>query len=439
MLRRHTTLPEGKRHVFKESKKMEKEWKVAWGRFEKLNYNYTISLDKTAYLEGKKDSFQLIVEAFIEDSHTSGKEMKKYISQIRKALGIKDILPDMPAYLPRSTRIMYNDGTEDINDMAKMKKARYRKSSFYYGFNINQSQLEKFISTPKERMWPLLEKAFGVKEGQWATAGKRAAYSLRNIFPSIANVPLFLANMHLRKGNDVETARAIKRNWMKIKESFAKRKNEDDLFEDIDNKVKVLSQIFSAKHFGHELLKLLMFSLEEEDMDYFLVATNDSFGRISQRGRVTTNPEYLLNLTDDNIGFERLAGGFKSNPDILVRKLVSEVLDDGRVKFEFELDHVPKILYFKMFKTNRLQKFNILAELAYKNKGRFKKGMNTLIVSKDSLNELEYLLGNKLEDANFYSLTVSSTTDGFSWSKVATKRFYFDIPNADDQDDDQSE
>lgn len=430
------TLPNGEHLVFKESKRIEKEWKVAWGRFEKLHYNYTISLDKTAYLEGKPNSFQLIVEANIEDSHTNGKEMQAYIKQIRAAIGNQEILPDLPTHLPRHQRIIYSDGDETIEDSGKMRRARYRKSSFYYGYNINQGQLEKFISTPKEKMWGYIESAFGIKAGKWSTRANRVKYRALNLLPSLANSPLFLANIHLKKGSDVEVATRIYKKWNKLQKQYVK-KNEDDLFEDIDQKIKLLSEMFSAKHFGHELLRLVMLSLKDQEMDYFLVATNDSFGRISQRGRVTTNPEYLLNLTDENIGFERLAGGFKSNPDILIKNLESKVLDDGRVQFDFELDHETKILYLKLFKTNRLQKFTILGELAYRNKTRFKKGKNTLIIDKKSLYEIEHILGAQLELNNFYSLTLSSTTDGFSWSKVATTRFHYIEPLLDIEADEQ--
>lgn len=420
----HLTLPDGKHHVFKESKKIQKEWRLIWGRYEKVNYNYIVSLDKTAFLNGKDNSVQLVVEALIEDSHTTGNEMQSYVNKIKKALGQPDILPHMPAYLPAYTRTLYNDGSEKISEHKKMQKARYRKSTFYYGFNINQNQLEKFISTPTDKMWPMLEKAFGVSPGKWSTRAKRIQYRAKNLLSSIANLPLFFANSHLKKGSDVEAARKIWINWKSVHKKYLKDKKKY-LATDIDKKIKSLSNVFSTRHYGHELLRLIMIALEDEQLDYFLVATNDAFGRISQRGTVTTNPEYLLNLTDENIGFETVAGGFKSNPDILIKNLTSILNPDGSVKFEFELDHEPQILYLKMFKTNRLQKFHVLAELAFRNKGRFKIGKNSIIVSKDSLDELEYLLGKNLENDNFYSLTLSSTTDGFSWSKVATRRFHY--------------
>jgi hypothetical protein len=427
------TLPTGQHLVFKEAKAMSKEWKLIWGRFEKLNYNYTISLDKTAYLKDGPNALQLVIEAKIEDSHTSGYEMRDYIKKVRDTLGKDDVLPDLPTHLPKHIRSRFDDDNEYIRDAAKLKKAKYRKSSFYYGFNIDQAHLELFMRTDEEKMWPILEQAFGVKAGSWQTRPKRLAYKLKHMLPRIANVPLFLANVHLRKGSDVEVASKIQERWAMLSKLY-RSKPIDELFEDIEEKIQLLSDIFSYKHYGDELLKMVLITLKNTELDYFMVATNNAFGRIQQRGRVVTNPEYLLNLTDENIGFERIAGGFKSDPNILVKNLTTEVLDDGRIKINFDLDHVPRVLYFKVFRTNRLQKFVTMAEVAYKNKGRFKVGANEIILSKKSLNELEFLLGAPLKENNYYTVTLSSSMDAVSWSKVISDRFHYVIPLAPDED-----
>ena len=427
-------LPSGKHKVFRETKRIDKEWKTLWGAFEKLNYIYTISLDKTAYLQNKKNSFQLIIEANIEDSHTSGKEIQKYINQIETVLGNKDLLPDLPERLPKYIRYINSDDSEDVVLDDKTTKAKYRRSSFYYGYNINQEQLEKFIKTNPKLYWSLLEKAFGIEPGKWSTYWKRKKYRFTHLASSLANVPLYLANIHLRKGSNVEVANRIHSKWTELNKLYTAK---DTNFDDIDEKVKLLSNIFYSKQYGHEMLKLILNTLSDEELDYFLVATNDSFGRISQRGRVTTNPEYLLNLTDENIGFERLAGGHKSNPDILIKNLSAEILDKDRVKFNFELDHDTKILYFKLFKANRLQKFTVLSELVYKNKDRFKKGKNSIVISRKSLNQLEYVLGKPLELGNYYNLTMSSTTDGNTWSKVASNRFHYIEPFVENENENE--
>jgi hypothetical protein len=429
-------LPDGPRQVFKEVTTVDKNWKLAWGRFEKLNYVYTISLDKTSYLQGKPNSYQLIVEANIEDSHTTGQEMQYYTRTVEQALGNDQLLPDLPAFVPLYSRFNLDDDyiyPENI----RLKKAKYRRSSFYYGFNISQAQIEKLIQVPEEQMWPILEKAFGVGKGRWATANRRRLYRLRNIWPTIANVPLYLANVHLRRGSNVEAAKKIYRAWRSLKASMTMDDEGKFLLDDeIDRKLKILSQMFNSKHHGHEMLKVLLHSLSQEELDYFLVATNDSFGRIQERGRVTTNPEYLLNLTDASMGFERLAGGFKSNPELVIKGLKMTVNEDESVKLDFNLNHDPKLVYFKIFKANRYQKYKVVAELVFKNKGRFKKGNNTVVMDKASLNELSYLLGKPLELNNFYNMTVSTSKDGFSWGKVASKRLHYVLPIPDDPDPD---
>lgn len=416
------TLPSGVHHVLKEVRSSDRNWKLIWGRFEKLNYNFIATIDKTAFEAGKENSFQLVAEARIEDSHTNGFEMRSYSNLIRKALGKPDILPDLPDYLPLYNLSMDDRDSVSVRVLNEMGVANYRKSTFYYGFNIDQAKLIKFIQTPVEKMWPLLEKAFGVYAGAWSTRRSRAYYRFRNILPSLANIPLYLANIHLRRGGNLRAAKKMRQNWIAAQMEFAKENP------DYNYLLEKLAEMFKHKHFGHDHLRLILLSLADEELDYFLVATNDAFGRIQQRGRVTMNPEYLLNLTDQNIGFERLAGGYNSNPDILIKDLTSTVdSEKEQVKINFTLDHDPKLVYFKLFLSNRLKPFYILNELAYENKSRFKKGANTLILDKKSLNELSHKLGVDLKPENFMSLTISSSTDGFSWSKVATTRFYYSV------------
>lgn len=413
-------LEDGEHQVFKEVTSIDKSWKLAWGRFEKLKYSFDIALDKTAYLKGKENSFQMVVEANLEDSHTTGHEMQQYINLVEQALGNRDLLPDLPSFVPMYLRFNSDDDyifPENIS----LKIAKYRRSSFYYGFNITQDQILQLAKVSKNQMWPILEKAFGILPGKWSTRSKRRLYRLKNLFPKIANIPLFLANIHLRKGSDVETAKKIYANWISLQNAF----NSNNEIE-IDRKLKILSQMFEVKHFGHELLRILLFGLSNSELDYFLVATNNSFGRIAQRGKVTTNPEYLLNLTDTAMDFERLAGGFRSNPKLVIKDLNVKVLSDESIKINFHLNHTPKLLYFKLFKSNRLQKYRVMAELVFRNKERFKEGENQIIISKKSIDDLEYELATPLSLKNFYNITLSSSMDRFSWGKVASKRFYYD-------------
>jgi len=413
------TLEDGEHFVFKEESSSDKRWKLLWGNYEKLNYNFIVSVDKTSYDNNVDNSLQLVAQASIEDSHTSGFEMSRYIKNIRTVLAQRDILPDLPLYLP-SYSLDYSHQDLEITPYSQMGIARYRKSSFFYGYNIDQATLIKFINTPKNKMWNILEKAFDIKHGRWANRYRRTRYRLRYILPRIANVPLFLANIHLRKGSDVESAKRIIKNWHTLQNKYLEGAP-------INQVAALLSQMFKSKHYGYELMKVILFSLENIELDYFLVATNNSFGRIQERGRVTTNPEYLLNLTDENIGFERLAGGYNSDPDILVSNLKTKVIDeDEKVEVSFELDHNPKIVYLKLFKTNRLQPFETAIEIAYDNKTRFKKGVNKIVMNKKSLDELSFKLGKSLENKNFYNLTISTSVDSFSWSKIATDRFRYE-------------
>lgn len=427
-------LPDGTKEVFKESTELSRGWKVFWGHFEKMQFNFTIAFDKTSFLEGKDNSLQLIAEGNIEDSHTNGKEMFRYIHMVRKAIGKNEVLPDLPVYIPKNHLELEAqdvlEGEDPYQESYGLSKrlAKYKRSNFYFGYNINQFQLEKLVAYPEEKMWDALERAFGVKEGAWSTSGSRTWYRTKNIWASIANLPLFLMNANIRKGNDLEAAKRFIKWWKRLKVKMPlDHKGKFIITEEFSEKIQYFARMFKNRNFGYQYLRALFIALNGEEVDYFVTATNESFGRIQERGRVTTNPEYLMNLTDENIGFERLAGGFKSNPDLLVNNLKAEMLDQEKVVLSFETNKKPQIIYFKIFKTNRLQKYRVVSELVYKNESRFDVGFNRLVLDKKSLDELSFKLGENLEEGSYYTINVSISNDGFSWSQVNSKRFLYKL------------
>lgn len=405
------TLPGGKHQVFKESKSMLKRWRTIWGTSEKRQYDFNISLDRTAYLQGKENSLQLIVEASIQDSHTNGREMRRYNEIIKKTLGQDNLIPELPIKVPR------------ISNPSKYKVARYKRSSFYYGYNINQDQLERFMKTSKSQMWSLLEKAFNVKKGSWVNRSSRNRYSSRVVLRKAANFFLSAFSFHDKKGSRLRVARSIYKNWSRLSDTFRSGSKT------ISEKLKLLSRIFKSGHFGNELFKLILFTLKDDELDYFLVATNDSFGRISQRGRITTNPEYLLNLTDENIGFESYVARRSTNPNLLIKNLSAISLDGGKVELSFNIDHRPKVLYFKLFRSNRLQRYKVASELVFRNNNRFKKGLNKIIIDKDSVDSLARKLSEGLELNNYYSFSMNTAQEDNQWSPVSSTRFYYRASN----------
>jgi hypothetical protein len=420
-------LPNGNKQILKKVNRTDRNWQAIWGQFERRFHSFTISADKTGFLKDEENSIQLIAESNVEDSHTSGKEMHRYMYRIESILGNKDILPELPIKVPRFDRRKRRKKLK--KNKFNFKKAQYKRSQFYFGFNISQKQLEKFIMTHPTKMWGLLEKAFRVKAGSWETFFKRSLYRSKKLPNMILNGPLYLANSYNKKGGDVEIARKIYQKWIKLNSLWLNRPiGFIEKSKYYDKTIRLLSEIFKTKYYDEELFNLIVLALEDEELDYFLVATNNSFDRIQESGRAKTNPEKLLNLTDENMGFERLAGGYRPNYKVNVNSFKVEMLENNQVEVEFDLDHDSKLLFFKLYLTNGIRSKS-LTEFVFLNKGRFKKGKNKLVLNSESFNKLEYELGQFLKKGEFYTLSITSSEDGYSWSRVASRRFRFSTYN----------
>jgi hypothetical protein len=413
-------LPDGSHVVTKDYQELTQEWKTLWGRFEKLNYKFTLAMDQTAFTEGKKDSYGMVVEAFIEDSHTNGKEMNRYINVVEMTLGDDELLPELPAYAPR----LYNSSvsSDDFSYSNRYKKAKYRYSSFYYGFYLTDRQLEKIAAIPKDELWKTLEIVFYKKEGQWSTPWKRTLYAAKNMWATVLNGPLFLANLNIKSGNDLFMAKKLYKRIMAIKKHYTNIY--DSRKKMAKERVDVFNALFQTRNYNHELMRLLMFSLKDEEIEYFLTATNDSFGRIQRRGKILTDAEYLLQLTDENIGFERLAGSVRIDPKLSFSKLkIPYNEEQSAFEFEFESNHRPKLFFIKLQETSPLQKVRTLKELLVKNDQRFVKGRNSILLDPMSPDEISYLLSRELEEGKFYTFTIASSLDGLIWGKTSSFRF----------------
>ena len=54
------------------------------------------------------------------------------------------------------------------------KPINYKWSSFSYRLGFKKSHAQTFIDYPEEKMWSVLEKAYGVKKGVWSTRKARS-------------------------------------------------------------------------------------------------------------------------------------------------------------------------------------------------------------------------------------------------------------------------
>jgi hypothetical protein len=367
--------PDGKKEVFKSSFELSRDWSVFWGDGEKKDFLFTAVLDDSAHDKMQENSFQLVSEARLEDVRTSGKEMRSYIRDIKSVIGNEKALPDLPVLIPDQ------DGTEEV-------EARYGRSTFYFGQFFSQAQVEKFIQTPRDR------------------AREIALLSFAGI-----------------KNRSVRDARAGKflEHWMHLQGVFQKATTRLERLRFL----RELREIFQFHSRSVDAMRAVLLALDGQEIDYFITATNSSFGRIQYRGRATTNAERLLQLADDTLGFENRVGRVQSNPNGVIKDFKAEQLPDHSLKLSFVLPKDARYLFFRVLRTSGWKKVKNLREFIYHNDSRFPEGPHSWILRPDSTDPLESGLYRTFADKDYYTLQMSASSDHQSWGRVVSGRFRF--------------
>ncbi len=482
-------LPDGTNHVLKEATQNSSQWKNIFGIWERFRFNFTTALNQEAYEKGDPNAFFMVVEAFIDDSRTTGKEIRNYIAEVERVTGKTELLPELPLFVPKkkqpkpkpsakprhsklgeATRRRLGDKdleftplpTDDDDDdddedeetiqddsagvhgvagvtgvtsgtggtlgsaagndprrprqvspsdeedpvpandgvHVRMKRAMYGRSSFYYGLNIPRPLLEKFISTPDNQKIALLEMAFGVTEGAWERVKRRPEYFENPDEDQKRDTPPLLVQRFYHR-------------WKRIHLGLP-----------VEEQVHRLGELFSERRHSYELMLLLQLALAGEELDYFVTAQNAAFGRVQQRGKATTNVDKILYQADQQMGFERMAGGFRGDPEATMTDVNSKVLDDDRVELRFNLTKEAKFVYFRVTRSTRWKRYKVVSEVIFANNGgRFPKGKNTIVLDRLSTDYLSRELGTPLQKNEFYIINLGYTRDGVRWGQATSTRF----------------
>jgi hypothetical protein len=367
--------PDGTTEIFKSSLQLAKSWSTLWGTGEKKNFLFTTVFDKTAYEKNADNSFQLVSEALYEDVQTTGKEMKSYVHDIQTVLGGKQVIPDLPLLVPK------------LNSN-KLKLAQYKRSSFYFGQFFSQKQVLKFLRTPSARAWEISYRSYEYVGDETQKSG---------------------------------LAKRFYNHWMGLQEKFSHPMSSEEMIVALQE----LRQLFKYQSRAVQAMRAIVMSLDGEEVDYFITATNRSFGRIQFRGRVATSAERLLQLADETVDFENRVGLYRPSLEAKITDLKVEQLMDHRIKVNFTMPKDIKFLFFKTLRSSGWKKVRNLKDFIYVNKGRFQEGANELIVGPDSEDPLEQALWNAFTTEEYYTLQVSGSLDGKSWGRIESYRFKF--------------
>ncbi|MBL7715430.1 MAG: hypothetical protein JNL01_08155 [Bdellovibrionales bacterium] len=390
-------LPAGVKHILRFANTSTKDWKTIFGFRENFFHRFSVGLDLESYQKKEPESLTLMAEASVQDSRTNGREMQRYLRDLRAAVGNLPAIPQLPARMPKMkslTEVWEDTDGDGIPDkLKKIKKgpiAKYGRFSLYYGLNVNRPQVEKFIAIPDSRKTEIVEEAFGIK------------------FPSAAPPP-----------DELEDSEVTK-----MKNFLAQWKALTGVTLPPEVIAEKMGKMFSIRHRGAQLMKVLAIALAGEKVDYFYTMQGPSVGRLQERGDVILQVNQIINLTDEQLGLERQAGGFEGDPHLTVSDFKTQALGPDQLEVTFDLKKTPQILYFRLTRSTVWKKFKVEGELMVDNTaGKFVQGKNRMVLSATSPTVLERELFGLLTKGDFYLLNLGYSVDRVKWGPAGSVRF----------------
>jgi len=388
------TLPDGTHHVFSSSAHLSRQWRFFLGINEKMEHNFTVNLDLDSLQRPQppENAFNFIVEGRMRDTDTFGTEMLRYELEVEDAVGKPNIFPRMPP-------------------------VKYLGSSnFYYSFQLNRPQLDRFIQTPEEKMWPILEKAFGVREGSWKSVPARMWYGIHDAPFYVLNLPLYLTGFHVDPGLILPSAKRFKNRWMKLQTSTDPVKQAENL-----------GKLFYDRFFGHQMVRVLRGALDGESVFFFASGHSLVFGDVVDSGGTQLTFENIATRAQREIEFDR--EGPKTHdldPSIQVTKITTEQPAPKRIVIHFDLAQAPAALFIQVRHDNWWLPFQVKAPVAIilKNTGQFMVGTNTLVLDPADPSNPLLPLAEVLKPGQDYLLGLASNNDGLHWGPLASVKLH---------------
>lgn len=380
---------------------------LVFGISESFKYRFITTIDENEF-NNNKNGIALKIEGEIKDHHTRPKELRKYFSEVEMATGQEKLFKRPPLYLPNS------NCEEFVN--CRFKKIRdFKKTTFFYRIGYNRKQLEKFANFPANRMWPLIEKAFNVKKGSWATPAKRVYYRLRNSYLSAINLPLALLDLNIKNGGKLVTARGFFKSWRGLKE-----------IKDAKLLSRAMGKMFSTVNFNKEIIRLIREALKGEKIHYYITAeAEELFGQLTKTGHYFPEIDIISADANRRIDFD----SFGPRPSIDNKAVIEEFdfkfINKKQASITFRINEDPTHLYIRLDRTQRWRKHkNILKTVLEATKFKIKKGLNKFIINKDAVEGLEGLLSRKIFNVlnKYISLTLAYSRSENTWGTTSTQR-----------------
>ncbi|MDB5036630.1 MAG: hypothetical protein JWQ35_158 [Bacteriovoracaceae bacterium] len=403
------TLPDGTVHVFSSLVENSREWKTVWGSFEKSRYDFSATLNLTKYEKDPHsfDAFVMSVDANLEESSTSYSRLISHITETENAVGQAGLFSRPPPEL--IFRDVKRASSGELEDISQRNTGRSR---FYYRLNFNNPQLQKFIDTPESEQWPMIEKVFGAEPGSWSNpVGRRLKEGLGGALLGLT-FPLYMFGSPLRQGTEVYHAAVIKSRWENIKQQ-----------DTIVKKLAALGNIFFDRYYSYELIRLLRLSLDGEEVDYLVTASNPVIGNLYKHGKTQLQFENIGTKLQQTLDFDRQDAHL---PDLTKETEISDasavLIPGNKIKISFSLNAIPKAIFLQgtVWGTVRFnQKMaNPLGNVLFFNDGSIKAGENFLILDPSDEKSSFYNLAKQIIANRKYDFRLAANADGVTWGRT---------------------
>lgn len=362
MIDAEITLPDGRHHVFRSVAERQDRLRT-WlsTNDEKISRKISVVLDANLYEKKDPASLFIIGETQYDDSATSGKALMGNIAEIENFTGKPSLFPEVSPFIPRS------NGEPNSQ---RLKRATFGRSSFYWGFHFQRPDVERFLEVRPEQRAALVERLIRSGKRSFVLEQWEAA-----------------ARAHIEK-------------------------NPEQIF-------YALKVLFGDRSIGRSLMLLLRASLAERPLDYFVTASNASFGRIQEHGLAQTSVDKILILTEKAMGFEGYSKYQNSDAEAITTDLTADKTSEGFIRIRFNLKEDAQVLFFRISRPKEVMGARDLTEVVYSNQispsGKreplFHKGPNTLILDPNSDVDLAYRLSTALKHDRAYLFQVSYSRD----------------------------
>jgi len=352
-------LPEGTKSLFRTASQKLTGHSYLFGDTEKTARRISLLMDKEGFKNGEPNSLLVIAENTIEDSSTTPRELNAYAREVGAFFNRSSLFPDFPNHT------LVHPGRR------RAHRAWYGRSSFYFGFTLGESLLEKWLNLDPE---PILR---------------------------------FADTHHL----DLDAS-----GFSKLRNAFLNR--------DPITLYPILQRLLANRNQTEALMNLFKLHLPSESLENFLVAQNPAFGNLQQRGHRITELETQFKNTDPELGSGSPLFKSVQDPDARVDHLECVGLPDRKIRVKFNLSENPHFLFFALTPlTERYHRDAI--ELVVLNRGqKFHEGENEIILDPLSEDPLIHRLTSKWDEAEDHlSLTLGFSQNEDHWGYGSSCQF----------------